>query len=247
MSIQAYQKRCFREYKQSLGLDENYTFLHGNPVKVLVPIETATNGVMVVGAYPSAKFYTINGISDVPLCDNDAPFSCESYFDGARVRTIPSGQELEENYFQNLGISRSDCWITDLVKIFLFKDGHIERYRKLGNTTILETRSRFSEFGKQSICWLELEIELAKPKVILSLGREVTSILFGVSETKATSLLDGIIHTLTIGNTTQNVLAMPHPGIIMKDYPDNPWPKRFKDTIIPNAKKELKALGILKS
>jgi len=54
---------------------------------------------MIVGAYPSAKFFTVKKsdgsvITDVPLYDNDSPFSNESYFDGSRVRTIPSGKEL---------------------------------------------------------------------------------------------------------------------------------------------------------
>ena len=150
----AYQQRCFRRYKASLGLPSDYRYLYGNPVQVLVPVETAVGGVMIVGAYPSAKFYTVEGVSDVPLLDNDSPFSGEVYFDGSRVRSIPSGIELDENYLAPLGIQRQHCWITDLVKVFLFKDGHIARYRKLGEHRFTETRMRFGEFAHKSLPWI---------------------------------------------------------------------------------------------
>ncbi len=59
---------------------------------------------MIVGAYPSAKFFTINNIPDTPVADNDSPFSNESYFDGSRVRTIPSGKELNEVILSQISI-----------------------------------------------------------------------------------------------------------------------------------------------
>lgn len=89
---------------------------------------------MIVGAYPSTKFNTINDVSDTPMADNDSTFSNESYYDGSRVRTIPSRKELNEVILRKIGVNRADCWITDLVKVFLFKEGHIKRYEKLGKT-----------------------------------------------------------------------------------------------------------------
>ena len=82
-SIQAYQKRCFADYKATIGYPPSYTYLHGQSINPLVPIETPINGIMVVGAYPSAKFYNVRSdtgkvVSDVPVCDNDSPFSNES-------------------------------------------------------------------------------------------------------------------------------------------------------------------------
>ena len=156
--IPGYQRRCYAQYKSSLGLPADYHYLYGNPVQVLVPVETAVGGVMVIGAYPSAKFYTVEGVADVPLMDNDAPFSSEIYFDGRGVRTIPSGYELDENYLSPLGIDRQTCWIIDLVKVSLFKDGHIHHDRQLGATGFSETRSRFREFARLSLPWLAEEI-----------------------------------------------------------------------------------------
>jgi hypothetical protein len=135
MTVKEYQIDCFEKYKSQIDYNSDYKYLFGNPINVLVPIETAINKFMVVGAYPSAKFFTINNVSDTPVYDNDSPFSNESYFDGTRVRSIPSGKELNEVILSNIGIDRSDCWITDLVKVFLFKQGHIDRYEKLGKMT----------------------------------------------------------------------------------------------------------------
>lgn len=241
--IQAYQQRCFRDYKASIGLPEPYTYLRGNPVNVLVPIETAQNGVMIVGAYPSAKFFTINGIADTPMMDNDSPFSNESYFDGSRVRTIPSGYELAEHYLQPLGISRESCWITDLVKVFLFKEGHVERYRKLG-VTVTENRSRYAEYARKSIPWLAEEVRLAQPRAVILLGLEVVSVLFGVSEGAAKLLLDGHCRSLVIDGTELNAVCLPHPGIIMKRSATNPWPERFEREIRPTAYEELRRLEL---
>ena len=243
-SIKEFQSRCFAGYKTAVGLPDEYTYFYGNPVNVLVPIETATDGAMVVGAYPSAKFYRIGRITDVPLLDNDSPFSSETYFDGVRVRSIPSGRELNENYLAPLALSRTQCWITDLVKVFLFKPGHARRYGELGISTALETRSRFRELGEKSIRWLVEEIKLASPRVILCLGAEVTSILFSVSEKEAKSYLDGQARDLQLMDTSSEAICLPHPGIIMKDFRSNPWPHRFRAEIIPKAYEELRSMGL---
>ena len=244
MTIKAYQKRCFKNYKKSIGLPDNYHFLYGNPINVQVPIETAQNGVMIVGAYPSAKFYTVGNITNVPLVDNDAPFSYESYFDGSCVRNIPSGKELEQSYLIPLGISREQCWITDLVKVFLFKKGHINQYIKLGEDNIPVNRSRFRQYAKKSIVWLEEEIKLASPKVMILLGQDVTSIVFDVSKDKAKKYLDGSVRELWAEDNHYPAICLPHPGIIMKPHPKNPWPDRFNKVIIPKARNELRMIGI---
>ena len=163
MTVSEYQKDCFRNYKKEIGYPEDYTYLFGTPINVLVPIETVLNKVMIVGAYPSAKFYAVDGIADTPVADNDSPFSNESYFDGTRIRTIPSGKELNEVILDRIGIERSDCWITDLVKAFLFKEGHVNRYIKLGKKDIQENRSKFLEYAAKSLARLDTEIEICKP------------------------------------------------------------------------------------
>lgn len=241
MNVSDYQKYCFRNYKKAIEYPINYTYLNGTPINVLVPIETPLNKVMIVGAYPSAKFYTMNGIADTPMADNDSPFSNESYFDGSRVRTIPSGKELNEVILQKIGINRTDCWITDLVKVFLFKQGHVDRYIKLGKTDITENRSQFDNYASKSMQWLEKEIEICNPKAIILLGAEVTKSVYGISNKLAIEYLDGLNRPIEFNGIVRNVICLPHPGILMKVSDRNPWPKRFELEIAVKAKFELYA------
>ncbi len=208
----------------------------------MVPIETHENGIMIVGAYPSAKFYTVTGIADTPLADNDSPFSNESYFDGSRVRTIPSGKELNEVILEKIGVNREVCWITDLVKVFLFKQGHIDRYNKLGKMDLFENRSKFLEYAKKSIDRLNQEIELANPIAIILLGIEVPMSIFKISKNKAKSYLDGEIRLKTINGIDRKIICLPHPGILMKKSNTNPWPERFENEIGPKTRIEIEKL-----
>lgn len=237
--IKAYQKDCFSNYKMSIGYPKDFTFLYGNPINVQVPIETTIGKFMIVGAYPSAKFYTVNGISDVPISDNDSPFSNESYFDGSRVRTIPSGKELNDVILSQIGILREECWITDLVKVFLFKQGHVDRYQKLGKTDILQNRSDYFDFAEKSIPWLAREVKLSMPKVIILLGVEVTSVLFKTNEVDSNELLDGTVRDLHLEDIKIKSVCLPHPGILMKPALRNLWPERFRNEIAPKAYKEI--------
>jgi uracil-DNA glycosylase len=234
--ISDYQKDCFTKYKKEIGYPLDYRYLSGAPINVLVPIETPVNNIMIIGAYPSAKFHTIDGITDVPVADNDSPFSNESYFDGSRVRTIPSGKELNEVILKKIGVERSDCWITDLVKVFLFKEGHVERYIKLGIKDIKENRSKFEEYAKKSLPWIEQEIAICNPKVIILLGMEVTKVFFEVAGEEAKSYLNGEPRKKIIKDVIRNILCLPHPGILMKLGMNNHWPERFENEISINAK-----------
>lgn len=242
MTVTEYQKDCFKNYKQSIGYPSEYAYLSGTPINVLVPIETTLNNVMIVGAYPSAKFYTINGVSDTPMADNDSPFSNESYFDGSRVRTIPSGKELNEVILEKIGVNRTDCWITDLVKVFLFKEGHIKRYEKLGKTGLTENRNKFIEYAEKSMDWLDREIEICDPKVIILLGLEVTKMFFSLTDSISKQYLNGSTKTKTINGIDRNIICLPHPGILMKKTDQNPWPERFDKEISQTAKEEIEKI-----
>jgi len=242
MTVSDYQKKCFAEYKESINYPADYTYYYGNPLNVLVPIETALDKVMIVGAYPSAKFFTVKGIIDTPVADNDSPFSNEQYFDGSRVRTIPSGKELNEVILDRLKIDRSDCWITDLVKVFLFKEGHVERYKKLGKHDITENRSHFKKYAQKSLKWIYDEIDICNPSLIILLGAEVTEVFFDKSNKEAIKHLDGSVQPKLINSTDRQVMCLPHPGILMKRTDKNPWPKRFEEEISVRARMEVEKI-----
>lgn len=241
MNTKKYLIKCYNEYNEFIGLPKDYNFYFGNPVEPVVPAIPINNqkiGIMIIGAYPTAKFGTINGITDVPLYNINFPFSDETYFDGSRKRSINSRQELVENYLNLLGISVDNCWLTNLVKVFLFKQGHVNRYQKLGRV-IQETRSKYKEYADKSHYWLAQEIKLAKPQVVFMLGAEVTSSLFKISINKSKTLMDGNIRTLSFEGIQIQALCLPHPGIIMHKSSRNPWPRLLREDIIPRAKKEL--------
>jgi len=139
-----------------------------------------------------------------------------------------------------IGVDRSDCWVTDLVKVFLFKEGHVKRYIKLGKKDIQENRSKFLEYARKSLKRLESEIEICNPYNIILLGLEVTKVIFDLSDSKAKEYLDGNVYTKEICGVKRNFICLPHPGILMKRTDKNPWPERFENEISHRAKIEIK-------
>ena len=62
---------------ESIKFSGDSTYLYGNPVGTVVPIETAIGKIMIIGPQPAAKVFFVNDIPDVPLYDASAPFSIE--------------------------------------------------------------------------------------------------------------------------------------------------------------------------
>ena len=157
-------------------------------------------------------------ILDVPVADHLFPFSNDTYFDGSRVRQVKSGEELEEFFLKKLEYPRNRCWITDLVKVFLFKEGHISKYNQLNYVEVSENRSDFVKLASldSNLKYFEEEVELAKPKAILLLGEEVTSVVMKVTRSKANTLLQEGFQELEIRGQIYKVIASPHPGILMR-------------------------------
>lgn len=218
--INDYQRKTWRTYKQAIGLPENYTYLYGNPVKVHVPVDTAINGVMIIGAYPTAHFNVIGSQKDVPVSDHLYPFSTENYFDGSRINGIKSGEEIEKYFLGKkvLDIKRADCWITDLVKVFLFKEGHVKKYTALGYPGHTETRSKFNDYAKASKYFIDEEIQIAQPKVILGLGTEVNAVMLDTTGAKAQKhMADAVQVGYPHNGKVYPYFPVPHPGILMRE------------------------------
>jgi uracil-DNA glycosylase len=240
MTIAEYQKKCFNEYKKSIRYPEHYSFYYGNPINPLVPVETAVNGAMVVGPYPSARFYNVNGVADVPLYNNDGPFPTENYFDGLRRTEIKTGSELNNYILRRIGLKMNGCWVTNLVKVFLFKKGHIDRLHQLGKKDVEENKSKYADYAKRSITWLEKEIEIAQPYVVILLGADVAAPILGISEEQASVLINGMAYKHSIGKFDEmNVICLPHPTSIIRRAKDNDLPERYFDEIAPKAKDEV--------
>lgn len=141
----------------------------GNPIRPLPPVKTALNKIMIIGAYPSARFEIYKSTDGnkhrlIPIADNLQPFADEEYFDGIRVRQLESGKGLMEHLLNPLNIRPSDCWITDLVKVFLYKDTHREAISNVfPDFQVPVLRNRFKKIGELSLKWIQEEIEFAIP------------------------------------------------------------------------------------
>lgn len=248
-AVRSFQRRLHADYGNDLSLPQTYKYIYGNPVQPVVPLDTAQEGVCIIGAYPSAKFATIDSERDVPVGDNCGPFSTERYFDGSRVRTVASGEELEKAYLAPLGLRRGQCWITDLVRIFLFKEGHLAKYRRLGCAwPERETRSLFEHFTEQGLHWLEEELSLAQPRLVITLGAEVAGMLQGAKgQRKRNALLGGDVKELQLGALSCPTIHLAHPGIVMRPASErNPWPRLHREIHIPQARKVVEQLVLSK-
>lgn len=182
-AILAYQQKCSATYSEALGLPADYRYPSGNPIRPVGPIRTTTGGVMVVGAYPSARFESRSSCTSarrrlIPVADNLDPFGNEVYFDGLRVRRPESGSGLRTYVLAPLGLGPEECWITDLVKVFLYKPTHADGCADVFpgfRPPIL--RPQFLSLGSKSLSWIHEEIGLCQPKVIVTLGEEVARVV----------------------------------------------------------------------
>ncbi len=241
MTIHQYQKKCFKEYTESIKFPGETSYLHGNPVRTVVPIETAIGKIMIIGPQPAARVYFEKDIPDVPLCDETAPFSIEPYFDGSRVRSSFTGQELSEVILETLGVKREDCWLTSLVKVHLFDDDTVKKYHRLGKE-ITENRSKYMQYANKSLQWIRDEIEIANPVAIILLGEQVISSLLLCTEEEALGFMTGKVIEKKIIWKNSNFICLPPPGVIMDRSARNPWPRKFAIQIGPVAMKEIERL-----
>lgn len=230
------QKLIVENYAADLGLDPGPSYISGAPLRPLPPLDVGTNSVMIVGAYPSARFGVISGVRDVPVGDNMGPFEPERYFDGQRVRTQASADELRDLFFTPLGLERSHCWVTDLVKVFLFKEGHRKKYAKLGGTSPTGyEREAFERLAAASLPWLERELKVAAPKLLVTLGSEVAGLLRSVQgQHRRNQLLTGEATELQLGGQHVAAVHLAHPGILMRtgDPERNKWPAEHQKHLV---------------
>jgi uracil-DNA glycosylase len=223
-----FQRRLRADYLTSIEVPEPFFFTGGEQVRAIPPIDVASGTVMILGAYPSAIFETHQG-RKTPVKNIACPFDTAT----------PSGRELEEHYLKPLGIVRSDCWITNLVKVFLFKSGHDPL--KMTDIPMNLGRGQFETVAvmESNMNWLIEELQLADPKIVITLGSEVAGVLHATKRQKErNALLNGSLNSINLGGREYKALHLAHPGIIMRDRKDglNPWPLLHRDEHIPNAK-----------
>lgn len=228
-AVSQLRREILSDYVADLGLATDAKYISGAPLRPVVPLDVGSK-VFVLGAYPSARFGAFRGERDIPVADNLGPFERERYFDGERVRVQNSAEELQELLLGPLGVPRSDCWVTDLVKVFLFKKGHSAKYDRLGGKApVGYTREAFQALGEKSLPWIEREVRVSQPTLLITLGAEVAGIVTGTRSAAArTRLLDGEVRPLQFRGVEVSVAHLPHPGILMREVAGAGWRARNK-------------------
>lgn len=191
-----YQQKCFEEYISSAGLPDDYRYPDGNKIRPIPPLKTSRGGLMIIGAYPSARFEQRRSFNNprkfrvVPIADNLQPFGREEYFDGIKPRVLVSAEGLAKYLLAPLSLRLEDCWTTNLVKVFLYKESHIDSCKdSIHCFNREETRSRFKEYAKKSLKWIKEECQICQPKLVITLGQEVAQVISGHMSWSATKIM----------------------------------------------------------
>ncbi len=187
---------------------------------------------MIVGAYPSARFEARPAADGsgrrrlVPIGDNLHPFAEEEYFDGVRLRRLESGYQIRFRLLERLGLNPEQCWITDLVKVFLYKPEHKSSVGAVHpgfNPLIL--RGKFRTLAENSVSWLKQECDLCQPRLVVTLGEEVAQVIGVAARARADDLL-----TREIGPADSlggwPVLHLPHPDACRRS---DKWARIMED------------------
>ncbi len=212
-----FQKSCYNDYLTELietGLiPKHYLFPFGNPIRPVIPTKTQINGIMLIGAFPSARFEVYEGLL-IPCANNLSPFGEEEYFDGMQVRVQESRRSLNENYFPKLNINPNNTWLTDIVKIYLFPEKHIKNCKKVNpNIDYVNTHKKFEKLALTGMKWLIEEMMLCSPKLIITLGEVPARVLTGDKNSKTNDLLNGSVVFKNIEGKNYNVAHLAHPEI----------------------------------
>lgn len=215
--IKIFQKACFSTYlndirTQVTSIPDSYVYPDGNPVRPVVPTKTYQNNIMIIGAFPSARFERRNKVL-IPVGDNLSPFGHEEYFDGLEVRTQASRDSLDKSYFPQLGLDINKLWITDIVKVYLFPEKHIKNCKLISpEIQFVNTHALFQKIAIASMTWMRREIEICNPRLIITLGEVAARVITGNKTIPSENLLNGEIKQLIL-DKKYNIAHLAHPEI----------------------------------
>ena len=120
-----------------------------------------------------------------------------------------SGQSLQVNFLQPLGLSRDEVWITDLFKCRYPKDVHHNKQQA-------EDRIRREVVGACKR-WLIEEIRYARPKIVVTLSdRQVYQRMrnaFSLATPARFARAAGRCHQVELGGISVTLFPMVHPDV----------------------------------
>ncbi len=217
--ISQYLKSCYKNYVNELSdeisnFPKTYIFPDGNPITPVLPIQLIQNDIMLIGAFPSARFERRKG-KLIPVANNLSPFATEEYFDGREIRKQASRDFLDKYYFPQLNINPNKIWITDLVKIYLFPEKHIKNCKEISKNKFVNTHNLFFDIAKSktNLKYMNEEIKLCNPKLIITLGEVPARVIRNEFKLKNNDLLNGSINSIKVGNDNYKISSLAHPEI----------------------------------
>jgi 5-methylthioadenosine/S-adenosylhomocysteine deaminase len=141
-------------------------------------IDTSTRRPSGFTAPPSRKneFF-------VPIGDVFAPMQDANYFDGYKVRNVASGVFLEDNFLRPVGLhAATQVWLSNMIKCFLFHPENAASYQALGwnDVRVEQSYSELLPVGKVCSQWINEEVQLCDPKLVLTVGKPPCVLLHNV-------------------------------------------------------------------
>jgi hypothetical protein len=129
--------------------------------------------------------------------------------------------------------------------VFLFKEGHRQKYDRLGTPFPSGyEREAFEELARKSLPWIERELTVAQPRLVITLGAEIAGIVRGVrGQSARNALLGPTISSARFGSIEVPAVHLAHPGIVMRKGDGNPWHRRHTEEHIPALREALAARG----
>ncbi|HEY7502424.1 MAG TPA: amidohydrolase family protein [Vicinamibacterales bacterium] len=119
----------------------------------------------------------------VPVADVFAPMQDANYFDGYKVRNVASGVFLAENFLAPVGVDAStQVWLSNMIKCFLFHPENVESYQALGwnDVRVEQSYSELLPVGKVCSQWINEEVQVCNPKLVLTVGKPPCVLLHNV-------------------------------------------------------------------
>lgn len=215
--IRKFLQDCYTNYLPSIRRElpdfpTDYRYPSRNPTKPVLPVQITQNKLMVIGAFPSARFERKDGLL-IPVADNLSPFGEEKYFDGQEIRVQASRESLNKNYFPQLQLTPEYLWLTDIVKIYLFPKKHIKNCISTApDIQVVNTHEMFLKIAKVSLGWIIKEIQLCNPSLIITLGEIPARVIGSNFVTKNAELLNGEVNQIEF-DKVYRIAHLAHPEI----------------------------------
>jgi cytosine/adenosine deaminase-related metal-dependent hydrolase len=136
----------------------------------------------------------------VPVADVFSPMQDANYFDGYKVRDVAAGVFFQERFLSAVGVDiDKQVWLTNMIKCFLFHESMAASYQALGWTDVKVEQSYSELLPVAKVCsqWIDEEVVVADPQLVLTVGKPPCTLLHGLPLTDVG--LQGRVYNALLG------------------------------------------------